>query len=482
MKLKTRITTSFIAFLLIIAAQQLYGQETRLWTLQECVDYAIENNLTVKNQNLNLGINEVNTLQSKMNFLPTLNANGSYGRNWGRSINPGTNTVTNQEQDNGFGGLNFNWTLFNGLRNINTLKQAEANQLGQQYNLEKSKNDIVLLVVTFYTNVIFNRELLENAKLQLESTESQFERTKKQVEAGSLPRSNQLDLQSQVATSELNVINAENSLNFSLLQLKQVMQIPGSQSLEIVIPEIELSEGDFINLNPNQVFETALATMPEIKSADINIESSLRGIKVAQSSYYPRISLSAGMNTNYSSIAKNRGLFEPTGSFVERDNGYVQSTLEPVVQLSPEFVNLPYATGQQLENNFGQSVSVGISIPIFNNYQVNASVQRAKIAYEQAEINAQLARQTLRQTIETAYNDVYSSAKAYQSSLKRVEAQEESFRATKQRFDNGAANATEYELAENNLFQARSDLLRAKYDYIFKLKILDFYQGKPIDF
>ena len=482
MKLKTRITTSFIAFLLIIAAQQLYGQETRLWTLQECVDYAIENNLTVKNQNLNLGINEVNTLQSKMNFLPTLNANGSYGRNWGRSINPGTNTVTNQEQDNGFGGLNFNWTLFNGLRNINTLKQAEANQLGQQYNLEKSKNDIVLLVVTFYTNVIFNRELLENAKLQLESTESQFERTKKQVEAGSLPRSNQLDLQSQVATSELNVINAENSLNFSLLQLKQVMQIPGSQSLEIVIPEIELSEGDFINLNPNQVFETALATMPEIKSADINIESSLRGIKVAQSSYYPRISLSAGMNTNYSSIAKNRGLFEPTGSFVERDNGYVQSTLEPVVQLSPEFVNLPYATGQQLENNFGQSVSVGISIPIYNNYQVNASVQRAKRAYEQAEINAQLARQTLRQTIETAYNDVYSSAKAYQSSLKRVEAQEESFRATKQRFDNGAANATEYELAENNLFQARSDLLRAKYDYIFKLKILDFYQGKPIDF
>ena len=482
MKLKTTITTSFIAFLLIIATQQLYGQETRLWTLQECVDYAIENNLTVKNQNLNLGINEVNTLQSKMNFLPTLNANGSYGRNWGRSINPGTNTVTNQEQDNGFGGLNFNWTLFNGLRNINTLKQAEANQLGQQYNLEKSKNDIVLLVVTFYTNVIFNRELLENAKLQLESTESQFERTKKQVEAGSLPRSNQLDLQSQVATSELNVINAENSLNFSLLQLKQVMQIPGSQSLEIVIPEIELSEGDFINLNPNQVFETALATMPEIKSADINIESSLRGIKVAQSSYYPRISLSAGMNTNYSSIAKNRGLFEPTGSFVERDNGYVQSTLEPVVQLSPEFVNLPYATGQQLENNFGQSVSVGISIPIFNNYQVNASVQRAKIAYEQAEINAQLARQTLRQTIETAYNDVYSSAKAYQSSLKRVEAQEESFRATKQRFDNGAANATEYELAENNLFQARSDLLRAKYDYIFKLKILDFYQGKPIDF
>ena len=142
--------------------------------------------------------------------------------------------------------------------------------------------DFILLIVTYYTNVIFNRELLENAKSQLESTMSQFERTKIQVEAGSLPRSNQLDLQSQVATSELNVINAENSLNFSLLQLKQVMQIPASQTLEIVIPEIELNEGDFQSLNANQVFETAIATMPEIKSADVNIESTLYGIKVAR--------------------------------------------------------------------------------------------------------------------------------------------------------------------------------------------------------
>ena len=135
-----------------------------------------------------------------------------------------------------------------------------------------------------------------------------------------------------------------------------------------------------------------------------------------------------------------------------------------------------------MENNFGQSLSLGVSIPIFNNLQVNSNVQRAKIVKDQADILAEQTRQTLRQTIERAYNDVYSSGKAYQSSVKKVEATEESFRAMKQRYDNGAANATDYELAENNLFQAKSDLLRAKYDYIFKLKILDFYQGKPIDF
>jgi len=203
---------------------------------------------------------------------------------------------------------------------------------------------------------------------------------------------------------------------------------------------------------------------------------------VNQGSYYPRISLSAGVNTNYSSIAADRGFIENTGNIIALPIGRVQSSGELVVTDFEERIVLPYPTSQQLENNFGQSISLGVSIPIFNNLQVSSNVQRAKIAKNQADIIAEQTRQTLRQTIERAYNDVYSSGKAFQSSTKRVEAQEESFRAMKQRYDNGAANATDYELAENNLFQAKSDLLRAKFDYIFKLKILDFYQGKPLDF
>lgn len=482
MNSKTLITTLF--FFVGISSGLLAQEAPKAWTIQECVDYALENNLRVKNQALNVSISEVNALQSKMNFLPSLNASGNYGRNWGRSINPETNARTNREQDNGFASMSLNWVIFNGLSNLNTKMQADANLLVQEYNLEKQENDIILLIVTYYTNVIFNRELLENARSQLESTQSQYDRTKKQVDAGALPLSSALDLQSQVANSELNVINAENALRFSMLQLKQVMQIPGTQPLEIVIPEIELSEADLLAVDPNNVYQTAVSTMPEIKSADMSIESNYRAIKIAQSNYYPRISLSLGMNTNYSSLAADRGLFEGTGNFFPLPIGQVQGTGATVVALEPfeELINVPYPTWDQLNNNFGQSVALGISIPIFNNLQANSAVQRAKISYEQAEINAEFARQTLRQTIETAYNDVYSSAQTYQSSLRRVEAQEESFRATKQRYENGAANATDYEVAENNLFQARSDLLRAKYDYIFKLKILDFYQGKPIDF
>jgi outer membrane protein len=486
MNSKTRLTTLLIIFFLGLGFNSLAqsSDSVRAWTILECVDYALENNLQVKNQALNVGVSEVNALQSKMNFLPSLNASGNYGRNWGFSIDPESNRTTNRQQDNGFASMNLNWVLFSGLNNINTKKQSEANVLVAEYNLDKQENDIILLIVTYYTNVIFNRELLENAKSQLESTQSQYDRTKKQVDAGALPLSNALDLQAQVANSELGVINAENALSFSMLQLKQVMQIPGNQPLEIVIPEIELNEADLVAINPNDVYQTALSTMPEIKSADMSIESSYRAIKIAQSNYYPRITLSAGLNTNYSTIAAERGLFEPTGNAFFVPIGQVQTSGETVISLDPvnQFANVPYQTWDQLSNNFGQSIGLGISIPIFNRLQVNSGVQRAKISLEQAEINAEFARQTLRQTIETAYNDVYSSAKFYQSSLKGVEAREESFRATKQRFENGAANATDYEVAENQLFQARSDLLRAKYDYIFKLKILDFYQGKPIDF
>jgi len=482
MNSKQRITIPFILLFLGLFLPSFAQSDTKIWTLPECVKYALEHNLTVMNQELNVDISEVNAFQSRMNLLPSLNANGNYGYNWGRSINPEDNAVTQEQQANGYGGLSLGWTLFNGLTNLNTIKQSDANLMVREFDLEKSKNDIILAIVTYYTNVIFNKELLENAKLQLASTTSQMVRTGKQVDAGSLPKSSLLDMQAQVASGELNVINAENSVNLSILQLKQAMQISASQPMDIDIPAIELSEADLADLNPQRVYETAMATMPEVKSADKNIESSIHGIKVAQGSYYPRISLSAGLNTNYSSIAADRGRFEKTGNILPRLIGVVESTGDKVITSYDEIVPVPYSTGQQLNDNYGKSLGIGISIPIFNKWQVNSAVQRAKINKSQADIIAEQTRQGLRQTIERAYNDVYSSGKAYQSSLKRVVAQEESFRATKSRYESGGTNATDYELAENNLFQSKSDLLRAKYDYIFKLKILDFYQGKPIDF
>lgn len=469
-------------YALVISVQAQSDKQAKVWSLQECIDYALENNLLVQDKELVMNTGEVNLKESKMGMLPTLNANAQYGRNWGRSINPETNTVTTLQQDNGFGGITLSWLVFNGGRVHNRIKQDHLSLEANKYDLQKTKNDVILNVITFYTNVIFNKELLENSKSQLASSQKQADRTRKQVAAGALALANLKNLEAQVATNEVSVINAENQVNLSILQLKQSMQLPANEELDVAIPEIQLDEADLAGVNPQTVYDIAESTLPEVKSADLQIQSAAVGEKVAKSGFYPRLTFSGQLNTNYSSLAADRGLVKFTGNKIDIPIGFVQGAGTPVLATIDERTTIPYTTGAQLNDNFGKSVGMGISIPIFNNYSVNSNVQRAKIARERAEVFAEQTRQTLRQIIETASNDVLSASKAYQSSLKQVEAQEESFRATKQRYDNGAANYTDYQVAENTLFQAKSDLLRAKYDYIFKLKILDFYQGKSIEF
>lgn len=480
---KFKTTTLTLLAILAFANFTALAQSDSLWTIQRCINYAIEHNLSVQNQELLVETNRVNLKQSQMNRIPSLNASANYGYNWGRSINPETNLVTLQQQANGFGSLNASWMIFNGGNIMNTIRQNKALLSNGENDLEKAKNDVILNIITFYTNVIFNKELLANAQLQYNSTKSQLARTQKQVDAGALPKSSALDLQAQLASNELNVIDADNRLQLSLLQLKQAMLLPGTSSLDVIIPEIELDSTMLADINAEVIYEMAESTMPEIKSADGQVEAADIAIAVAKSNYYPSLRLNAGVSTNYSSLIADKGRSEGNGTFTDIPIGFVGNSATGTSVVTPieNRDQLDYSTGQQLSDNFGQSVSLSLSIPIFNNYQANSAVQRAKISRERASVQAHQQRQILRQTIETASNDALSSAKSYVSSYKRVEAQEESFRATKQRYENGAANYTEYQVAENNLFQAKSDLLRAKYNFIFKLKILDFYQGKPIE-
>jgi outer membrane protein len=478
---KIKTTTLVILSICMVGNFNASAQTDSLWSIQQCINYALKNNLTVQDQQLALQSNQINLKQSKMEIAPSLNASSNFGLNWGLSINPITNIATLKQQSNGFGSLNASWLIYNGGRVLNTIRQNKALLESGENQLEKTKNDVILLIITYYTNVIFNKELLNNAESQYKSTNSQLERTQKQVKAGALPRSSELDLQAQLASNEQNVINADNVLQLSILQLKQAMLLHGSDPLDVIIPEIELDSSMLVGINPELIYEDVKNSRPEIKTADGQVEASEIGIAVAKGSYYPRLSLNAGFNTNYSSIVADRGRFEADGTFEEVPIGFVQGTNQIVVTPVENRNVINYPTSDQLSDNVGKSVSLSLSIPIFNNLRTNAAVQNAKIRRERAVVQAEQARQLLRQTIETASTDALSSAKSYVSSFKQVEAREESFRATKQRYENGAANYTEYQIAENNLFQAKSDLLRAKYSFIFRLKILDFYQGKPIE-
>ncbi|MTI39510.1 TolC family protein [Fulvivirga lutimaris] len=480
---------------ILLGSSTAYAQETVEWTLQECVEYALANNLTVKRSELNLKSSEVSLKQSKYNMLPSVNASGSYGYSWGRSIDPTTNQfVDNQRIASSNANINASVTLFNGFRIQNNIKSSEFAQESNELYLEDSKNNVTFNVISFYTNVLFTKELFENAKKQLESTEQQVKLTESRVNAGALPRASLLDLLAQKATNELNVVNRENDYLNAKIQLKQALQLPPENQIDIVVPELEAEIVPLVDVTAIEIYNIALNEQPNIQAAKFNTMSADYAVKSQRGNLYPTLSLNAGMNTRYSDAAQQPVAFEnvtipdPNGSgndvqvlntLVYLNNGAPDFFITPA-QSPTDFETIGLST--QIDNNLGKYITLNLNIPIFNGFSARNNIQRSVITNQQAEITETETKYQLWQTIEQAYNNVQAAAKSYNASLTQVEAREESYRVTKQRYDNGAANFTDYQIAENDLFQAKSDLLRAKYDYIFKLKVLDFYQGKPLDF
>jgi outer membrane protein len=480
-----------LSIILLIAVVPSFSQEkasTKALTLPEVVEIALKNNLRVRRGLYNVETFKVNLFQSKMNFLPSLNAGGSYSLNYGRSLNPVTNAYISRNGNNINGQLTGSWVLFNGLRITNSFRQSKTDLEASNEDLQKAKNDVIINVVTLYINVIFNKELLQNTQYQLGSSQQQLERITKQVAAGALPKSNQLTQEAQVATNEVNLINQENALNLSILQLKQAMQVPASDPLDVIVPELVL-EDLVLEQTPNEIYDISLKTMPEIKSATLKVQSAQLALRAAKGNLYPRLSLNGSAFTNYSSLS--RDVPNPTGFTVTESTGPpigffdFSGTRVPITGLNytpvygtPE----KYTESEQLKDNLAKQFSLQLQIPIFNNWSTRGNVQRAAIQTEVARINEVETQNTLRQTIESAYNDAYAASKTYAASLKQVNAREEAFRMVLQRFELGAANFVEKQIAENDLFQSRSDLVRAKYNFIFRKKILDFYQGKQIEY
>ena len=482
MKAKALITFLMFVTGLTAFAQQVDTVGGKEWTLRECVDYALANNLQVKRSELFLELSSIDKRQAKLALLPSANAFGSYGYNWGRGIDPVTNQFISSQR-NGYTsvGASGDLDIFNGFRLQNTIKQTATDFEASQEDLSKTRNDVSLNVVSLFVNVVFNKELLENARLQLSSSEQQLERTSRLVAAGSLPKSDELNLQAQVATNELNVINQENALNLSVLQLQQALQTPATDDFNVAIPDIT-TEDLVLEQTRDEIFQIAKGTMPEIRSARLRIESADYGVKAARGNLYPRLSLSGSINSNYSSASATRFVEDgnvqtvETGLFIQGPDGPL-----PVYTMEPmgSFREI-YGFSDQLKDNLYKSVSLTLSIPIFNNFTARANMQRAMISHEQARIDAREAENTLRQNVETSYNNAIAASKSYNATLRQVDAREEAYRMAKQRFDIGATNYVEYQLAENDLFQARTDLSRAKYEFIFRKKVLDFYLGNSL--
>jgi outer membrane protein len=452
-------------------------------TLQEAIDFALKNNLSIKQNNLQVeqGLNTLE--QSKWAKYPTLNGGTNFNVFTGRNINPFTNgIITNTVGSNGFG-LNSAVTIFDGYQTRNGIALNQLNLEASRLDLQAMKNQITLNIVVGYLNVLSQQDLLAVAQRQIEVTQTQLERTQKLVNAGSLPETNLYDIKAQLANDEVSVVNAENAIISAKLTLKQLMNSAADRDIDVVRVEVPNPNVQPYPNSSAQVYEIAQGFLADVQAADMRVKASQKGVDIAKGLKMPVISATANINSNYTTAAENVSV---TQRIVETEAGFVNigGTRYPVIA----FVPTSSATSEkinyfrQLTGNANNSFGVSVRIPIFNGYSTKFRLTTAQINQKQSEIQAENVRLRLRQDIDQAYVNLTNSAKRFSALGKQVSALEESFRAAESRFNVGSLNALDYSISKTNLDRARINQIQAKYDYIFRIKILDYYQNKPLSF
>lgn len=444
--LKTTALT-LAAFLLLSSSDSIAQDE---WTLDRCISYALENNIQIKQSALQQESARLDKTQSLADLFPSLNASASYNANFGRSIDPVSNDFVSEQVNSNNYGIQSSVTLFNAFRLLNTFKQSQIDLLAAEYDLQGLSNDVSMNIASAFMQVMFNEELLMVAQEQMDVTAEQLDRTQKLVDAGSLPVGNLYDVQAQLASNELQVVNAENALSASLLTLKQMLNLQASENFQIKRPDTEVPLETLEGRTVGTIYDQALNNWPQIKAREARLESARKGEKIAFATYTPSLNASGSVFTRWSDAS--------------------------FLGIAPD----PYAT--QLDQNLSESIGLSLSIPIFNSLRSRTSVAKSRLSTINAELQLQDQKNQLYSSVQQAYNDASASKRQFDASDKSVNAMEKAFEYAEQRYQVGMMNTLEFNTASNNLTRSKSELLRSKYDYIFKMKVLDFYQGKPITF
>ncbi|MCK4345791.1 MAG: TolC family protein [Bacteroidales bacterium] len=462
----------------ILFSFQSSGQQKK-WSLEECISYAIKNNIQVKQQELNAEFNQNTLFQSWINALPTLNGAASHSYSFGRALDESTYRFTKDTtiQSNNFY-LSSSITLFNGLQTQNTIKQNKYNLLVAREDVVKIKNDISLSISLAYLQILLNMELLEVSKSQLDITKQQIKRTSQLVEAGSLARGSLLEIQAQAASEELSIVNAENYLNISYLNLTQLLELEAVSDFTILVPELPVPGEDFLIEQVNLIYKDAENVLPQIKSAEYSLRSSEIGLDIARGSRSPRISLQGSYSTRYSNIRQRLSISDDEFTF---PIGVVEATGQPVVSFPQRITQMgDYPFGDQFKDNLAYGLTLNLSIPIFNGWQTNTAISNSKLSVLNSRYQLQYTKNLLYKEIQQAYADAVAALKKYRATEHAVSSMEESFRYTEQKFNVGLVNSVEYNTSKNQLTRTQSDLLQAKYEFIFKTKVLEFYRGNPL--
>jgi outer membrane protein len=432
------------------------GSAQEAWTYGECIRYAYDNNIKLKQQQLNVEKSENDLLQSKLAILPSLNASGSYSSSKGKVLDQSTFTMVDDKTVNSFNtDVSSSVSLFKGLQQKNTISRNLYSLLADMENVEKSKNDLSINIALAYLQIVHAQEQLTVAENQFDLSILQVNRTATLVDAGFEPEGKLFDIQSQAASDELQVVTARNTLDISRLNLAQMLDLETSANFQVVIPDFSNFDISDLLASVDDVYAIAETILPEVKAAGYNLKSAEKQLAFTKGYRSPTLSLSGG----YSSRASNTAGFKPG--------------TDPADEII-------YPVWDQLRDNINSYISIRLSIPIFNGWQLQTGVKNAKLNVQNYQYNLQLTKNILYKEIQQAYADAAASLKKYIASTKTVTSMEEAFRYNEQRYEVGLMNFVDYSTAKTRLTAAQSDMLQAKFDYIFKTKVLDFYNGREI--
>ncbi|WP_439152320.1 TolC family protein [Winogradskyella sp.] len=438
----------------IIITLLLFGvlaqAQNKKWTLLECVNYALENNISIQQSELDVDLADIDKSQAVSNFLPNLNSNASYNINTGANINPATNQFENTTFRSANGGVSSGINIFSGFSNWKTLQRAKINKIASEYRLDKMKDDISLFVANSFLQILANREQLKVLKSQNEVTKENLKNTQDLVDAGVLPQGDLLELRATDATQAQQIIAAENALFLSKFGLAQILQLTDYENFDIVDEDYGLVASDILEKKPGEIVNKAKEEINDVKIAETNFELAQKDLELARANYYPTLSGFVGYNTRWASTQIN--------PFTGEDIAFID----------------------QLYLFDGTSVGLRLNVPIFNNFNVRNNVKRSKVQVERLKYQLEQAELDLESTVYQAFNDAKNSKKSYEAALQTEEARRLAFEYAKERYDVGLSNAFDFNQSRTAYENAQSDVVRTKYDYIFRLKILEFYFGLPI--
>jgi len=465
-----------ILVLSILFSASSFSQDS--WTLEECVNRALTENISIKQAELDYLDSEIQKKTAVGNFLPNLNIGSSHSWNVGLNQNITTGLLENITTQFSSMSLNMNIDILNGLKNIKQLHLANLSILANQYQLADMKENISLFVANSFLQILFNKEIVKVQKLQLQLSKDEVVRANELVNNGVIPRGDLFEFEANLASVEKSLIDAQNSLTLSKLSLAQLLLIEDYENFDIVDQEYELKISNILDKSPKEIFAYAVQNKNEIKIAETNLEIAKKSLELNKSFLQPRLSAFYSFSSRiaYSDrIAPNGEIsFVPIG-VVENTNQRVLAPIQGTKIVSPP------SFSDQFDTNKGQNYGLSLSIPVLNGFSTRSNVNRSKVNVKRSENLLFQRKLDLENTINQAYNDAKGSLKTYEASLKSLESRKLSFEYAQEKFNLGVMNPYEYSQVKQRYESSQSELVRSKFDLIFKLKVLEFYFGVPIE-